>query len=40
VKNSRELTAKAATLPVGATTKITVVRDGKEKTFDVKVSGP
>jgi serine protease Do len=38
VKNSRELTAKAATLPVGETTKITVVRDGKEKTFDVKVA--
>ena len=34
VKSSRELTAKAATLPVGETTKITVVRDGKEKTFD------
>jgi len=38
VKNSRELTAKAATLPVGEATKITVVRDGKEKTFDVKVA--
>ena len=38
VKTSRELTAKAATLPVGETTKITVVRDGKEKTFDVKVA--
>ncbi|HWR91966.1 MAG TPA: Do family serine endopeptidase [Desulfobacterales bacterium] len=38
VKNSRELTAKAATLPVGETTKITVVRDGKEKSFDVKVA--
>jgi serine protease Do len=38
VKSSRELTAKAATLPVGETTKITVVRDGKEKTFDVKVA--
>jgi serine protease Do len=38
VQNSRELTAKAATLPVGETTKITVVRDGKEKTFDVKVA--
>ncbi len=38
VKNSRELTAKAATLPVGETTKITVTRDGKEKTFDVKVA--
>jgi serine protease Do len=38
VKNSRALTAKAATLPVGQTTKITVIRDGKEKTFDVKVA--
>ncbi|MGE5257916.1 MAG: DegQ family serine endoprotease [Hyphomicrobiales bacterium] len=38
VKNSRELTAKAATLPVGETTKITVVRNGQEKTFDVKVA--
>ncbi|MEN8691839.1 MAG: Do family serine endopeptidase, partial [Desulfobacterales bacterium] len=38
VKNSRELTARAATLPVGETTKITVVRDGQEKTFDVKVA--
>jgi serine protease Do len=38
VKNSRELTARAATLPVGETTKITVLRDGKEKTFDVKVA--
>jgi serine protease Do len=38
VKNSRELTAKAATLPVGETTTITVTRDGKEKTFDVKVA--
>jgi len=38
VKNSRELTAKAATLPVGETTKISVVRDGQEKTFDVKVA--
>ena len=38
VKNSRELTAKAATLPVGDTTKITIVRDGKEKTIDVKVA--
>ena len=38
VKTSRELTAKAATLPVGDTTKITVLRDGKEKTFDVKVA--
>ena len=38
VQNSRELTAKAATLPVGETTKITVVRDGQEKTFDVKVA--
>jgi serine protease Do len=38
VKTSRELTAKAATLPVGETTKITVIRDGKEKTFDVKVA--
>ena len=38
VKSSRELTAKAATLPVGETTKITVVRDGKEKTFEVKVA--
>jgi serine protease Do len=38
VKTSRELTAKAATLPVGEGTKITVVRDGQEKTFDVKVA--
>jgi serine protease Do len=38
VKTSRELTAKAATLPVGETTKITVLREGKEKTFDVKVA--
>jgi serine protease Do len=38
VKTSRELTAKAATLPVGESTKITVLRDGKEKTFDVKVA--
>ena len=38
VKTSRELTAKAATLPVGDTTKITVLRDGKEKTFEVKVA--
>ncbi|MCK7506255.1 MAG: S1C family serine protease [Desulfobacterales bacterium] len=38
VKSSRELTAKAATLPVGETTKITVVRDGQEKTLDVKVA--
>ena len=38
VQNSRELTARAATLPVGETTKITVLRDGQEKTFDVKVA--
>ncbi len=38
VKTSRELTAKAATLPVGESTKITVLRDGQEKTFDVKVA--
>jgi len=38
VKNSRELTAMAATLPMGETTQITVVRDGKEKVFDVKVA--
>ena len=38
VRTSRELTAKAATLPVGETTKITVVRDGKERTVDVKVA--
>ena len=38
IETSRELTAKAATLPVGDTTKITVLRDGKEKTFDVKVA--
>jgi len=38
VKNSRELTAKAATLPVGESTKITVLRDGKEKTLDVTVA--
>jgi serine protease Do len=38
VKNSRELTAKAATLPVGEATRITVLRDGKEKTIDVKVA--
>jgi serine protease Do len=38
VKTSRELTAKAATLPVGETTKITVLRDGKQKTLDVKVA--
>jgi len=38
VKNSRDLTAKAAALPVGEATQITVVRDGKEKTFDVKVA--
>jgi serine protease Do len=38
VRTSRELTAKAATLPVGETTKITVVRDGKERTVDVQVA--
>jgi serine protease Do len=38
VKTSRELTAKAATLPVGETTRITVLREGKEKTFDLKVA--
>jgi serine protease Do len=38
VQNSRELVARAATLPVGETARITVVRDGKEKTFDVKVA--
>jgi serine protease Do len=38
VKSSRELTARAATLPVGETTKITLVRDGKERTVDVKVA--
>jgi serine protease Do len=38
VTSSRELTAKAATLPVGGITKITVVRDGKEKVFDVTVA--
>jgi serine protease Do len=38
VKSSRELTAKAATLPVGETSKIKVVRDGQEKTFDVTVA--
>ena len=38
VRTSRELTAKAATLPVGETTKITLVRDGKERTVDVKVA--
>jgi serine protease Do len=38
VKTSRELTAKAATLPVGETTEITVLRDGKEKTFELKVA--
>ncbi|MCU0561464.1 MAG: DegQ family serine endoprotease [Desulfobacterales bacterium] len=38
VKNSRELTAKAATLPVGATTKITILRDGQEKTIEVQVA--
>jgi serine protease Do len=38
VKSSRELTAKAAALPVGETTKITVVRDGQAKTFEVKVA--
>ena len=38
VRNSRELTAKAATLPVGETTQITVLRDGREKTIDVKVA--
>ena len=38
VKTTRELTAKAATLPVGDSTKITVLRNGQEKTFDVKVA--
>jgi serine protease Do len=38
VKTSRELAAKAATLPVGETTRITVLREGKEKTFDLKVA--
>jgi serine protease Do len=38
VKSSRELTAKAATLAVGETTKITLLRDGKERTVDVKVA--
>jgi serine protease Do len=38
VTSSRELTAKAATLPVGETTKITVVRDGKQQVFDVTVA--
>jgi serine protease Do len=38
VKSSRELTAKAATLPVGETSKIKVVRDGQEKTFEVTVA--
>jgi serine protease Do len=38
VKTSRELTAKAASLPVGESTKITIVRDGKEKTLEVKVA--
>ncbi len=38
VTNSRELTALAATLPVGETTKITVVREGKQQIFDVTVA--
>ncbi len=38
VKTSRELTARAATLPVGERTNITVIRDGKEKTIDVVVA--
>jgi serine protease Do len=38
VKTTRELTAKAATLPVGDSTKIMVLRNGQEKTFDVKVA--
>jgi serine protease Do len=38
VATSRELTARAATLPVGETTTITLVRDGKERTVDLKVA--
>ena len=38
IRTSRELTARAATLPVGETTTITLVREGKERTVDVKVA--
>ncbi len=38
IRTSRELTGRAATLPVGETTTITLVRDGKERTVDVKVA--
>ena len=38
VKTSRELTAKAANLPVGKKATVTVLRDGKKSSFNVKVA--
>ena len=38
VKTSRELTGKIADIPVGKKTRITILRDGKEKTVTVKIA--
>jgi serine protease Do len=38
VTSIRELTAKVASLPVGQTLEVTVVREGEEKTFTAKVA--
>ena len=38
IDDARDLTAKIATLPVGSTAKIRVIRDGKEKTFNVTIA--
>ncbi|MFO8083088.1 MAG: DegQ family serine endoprotease [Desulfobacterales bacterium] len=38
IQNSRELTSYIAGLTVGEKTKVTVLRDGKERTFTVKIA--
>jgi serine protease Do len=38
IGDARDLTAKIAELPVGSTAKIRVIRDGKEKTFNVTLA--
>jgi len=38
VNSSRELTATIALIPVGKKTPITIIRDGKKKTVNVKIS--
>ncbi len=38
IENSRELTAKVAGLTVGEKVKVTVIRNGEEKTFTVKIA--